>query len=46
MNCNKRMLFTPIQIGSMTVKNRMVVPAMGTNFAKSNGEASEALIHY
>ena len=46
MNCNKRMLFTPIRIGSMEVKNRMVVPAMGTNFAKSNGEASEALIHY
>lgn len=46
MNRNKRMLFTPIKIGSMEVKNRMVVPAMGTNFAKPNGEASEELIRY
>lgn len=46
MSCNKRMLFTPIKIGSMEVKNRLVVPAMGTNFAKPNGEASDELIHY
>ena len=26
-----QVLFTPIQIGSMRVRNRMVVPAMGTN---------------
>lgn len=41
-----KVLFTPIQIGSMRVRNRMVVPAMGTNLAEHNGEAGEALIHY
>lgn len=38
------MMFTPIKIGSMEVKNRFVVPAMGTNLAEHNGEAGEALI--
>ena len=39
-------MFTPIKIGSMEVKNRFVVPAMGTNLAEHNGEAGEALISY
>lgn len=39
-------LFTPIRIGSVTIKNRLVVPAMGTNLAKHNGEASPELIKY
>ena len=39
-------IFTPIKIGSMEVKNRMVVPAMGTNLAEHNGEAGEKLINY
>lgn len=26
-------MFSPIQIGPMTVKNRFVVPPMGNNFA-------------
>lgn len=42
----ERILFTPIQIGSMKVKNRLVVPAMGTNLAEHNGEAGEKLISY
>lgn len=42
---NKKM-FTSIKIGSMEVKNRFVVPAMGTNLAEHNGEAGEALISY
>lgn len=42
----KRMLFTPIKIGSMEVKNRLVVPAMGTNLAEHNGEAGQMLIDY
>ena len=41
-----QVLFTPIQIGSMRVRIRMVVPAIGTNLAEHNGEAGEALIHY
>ena len=28
-------MFSPIQIGPMTVKNRFVVPPMGNNFANS-----------
>ena len=40
------MMFTPIKIGSMEVKNRFVVPAMGTNLAEHNGEAGDALIAY
>lgn len=39
-------MFTPIKIGSMEVKNRFVVPAMGTNLAEHNGEAGDALISY
>lgn len=39
-------MFTPIKIGSMEIKNRFVVPAMGTNLARHNGEAGEALISY
>lgn len=41
-----KMLFRPIKIGSMEVKNRLVVPAMGTNLAEVNHEAGEALINY
>ena len=43
---SKKNLFTPIQIGNVTLKNRLVVPAMGTNLAKHNGEASDELIAY
>lgn len=39
-------MFMPISIGNMEVKNRFVVPAMGTNLAEHNGEAGEALISY
>lgn len=39
-------LFSPIKIGTMEVKNRLVVPAMGTNLAESSHEAGEALIRY
>lgn len=39
-------IFTPVKIGSMEVKNRLVVPAMGTNLAEHNGEAGERLISY
>ena len=33
-------LAEPGQIGAMTVKNRMVLPAMGTNLANPDGTVS------
>lgn len=39
-------MFEPINIGTMDVKNRFVVPAMGTNYAGSNGEVTDTLVEY
>lgn len=39
-------LFEPIKIGSLKLKNRMVVPAMVTNYANHDGTASETFIAY
>lgn len=39
-------LLSPIKIGSMEVKNRFVVPAMGTNYANPDGTISEQFIKY
>lgn len=39
-------LFTPIQIGAVTVPNRFVVPAMGNNYANSDGSFSERSAQY
>lgn len=39
-------MFSPIQIGPMTVKNRFVVPPMGNNFANSDGTWSEQSVAY
>jgi 2,4-dienoyl-CoA reductase-like NADH-dependent reductase (Old Yellow Enzyme family)/thioredoxin reductase len=36
----------PIYIGSMEVKNRFVVPPMGTNFGGPNGEVTDQIIDY
>ena len=38
-------MFSPIQIGPMTVKNRFVVPPMGNNFANTDGTWSMSLLH-
>lgn len=43
---NNPMLLTPIKIGSMEVKNRFVVPPMGTNYANPDGTVSQQLIDY
>ncbi len=40
------MLLSPLKIGKMEVKNRFVVPAMGTNFANPDGTVSQQLIDY
>ena len=39
-------LFQPFKIGKMELKNRLVVPPMGTGFANDDGSVSEQLIKY
>ena len=39
-------LLAPGKIGSMKLKNRFVVPPMGTNLATYNGEVTEEMIAY
>ena len=40
------MLFSPLQIKSMTLKNRVVMSPMGSNFAQSDGQMSPEHIEY
>ena len=39
-------LFSPIKIGRLSLNNRMVIPALTTNFAEENGYVGERLINY
>ena len=39
-------LFTPVRINRMTLKNRIIMPAMASYHAAVNGEATEKLIRY
>ena len=39
-------LFQRGKIGNLTLKNRIVMPAMGTSLAASTGEASDEIIKY
>ncbi len=39
-------LFEPVRIGSMELKNRIVMPPMGTNFASEIGAVTERLVNY
>ncbi|MEG1873435.1 MAG: NADH:flavin oxidoreductase, partial [Ruthenibacterium sp.] len=39
-------LFTPIQIRGMELKNRIIMPAMGTRMASETGEVTPRLITY
>ena len=39
-------MFSPVQIGPMTVKNRFVVPPMGNNFANTDGTWSDQSVAY
>jgi 2,4-dienoyl-CoA reductase-like NADH-dependent reductase (Old Yellow Enzyme family)/thioredoxin reductase len=39
-------LLSPGRIGKMTVRNRMVMPPMGTNYASGDGFVTERLIRY
>jgi 2,4-dienoyl-CoA reductase-like NADH-dependent reductase (Old Yellow Enzyme family) len=39
-------LFSPMKIGKMELKNRIIMPAMGTNLANADGSVSEKLTNY
>ncbi len=39
-------IFTPGRIGKLEVKNRIVLPAMGTNYPSLWGEVNDTLINY
>lgn len=39
-------MFSPIQIGTVTVPNRFVVPPMGNNFANTDGTLSDRSLAY
>ena len=39
-------LFEKGKIGKLTIKNRIVMPPMGTGFAAASGEASEEITRY
>jgi len=43
---NFKHLFKPIKIGNMTLRNRSIVPAMGTNFTTTECVVTEQLIDY
>lgn len=44
--CEYNNLFTPLTIKTMTLKNRVVMMPMGTNFAMESGGISQEHIHY
>lgn len=39
-------LFSPVQLGRLTIPNRFVVPALTTNFAELDGTVGDRLIEY
>lgn len=39
-------MFSPVQIGTVTVPNRFVVPPMGNNFANTDGTLSDRSVAY
>jgi len=39
-------LLEPIKIGPMELRNRIVMPAMGTNYADQNGAVTDRLLNY
>ena len=39
-------LFSPLTINGMTIKNRIIMPPMGTNLASLNGEVTQEQIDY
>lgn len=43
---DNKMLFQPIRIGRMKLKNRMVFPPMNTNYSNENGAPLELMMDY
>lgn len=43
---NYENLFSKGKIGKLEIKNRIVMPAMGTSLATSTGEASDEMIRF
>ena len=39
-------LFEPVTIGEMELRNRLVMPPMGTNFAAEDGSVTQRQINY
>ncbi len=39
-------IFEPTNIGQMQLKNRIVMPPMGTNYAEAGGAVSQRMIDY
>ena len=39
-------IFTPLTVKQMTIKNRIIMPPMGTNYGGQNGEFTEEHINY
>jgi len=46
MGDNVPKLLSPIRIGPMTVRNRVVMPAMNTNYATTDGEVTDRLVEF
>ncbi|MBV1864826.1 MAG: hypothetical protein KUG74_10360 [Rhodobacteraceae bacterium] len=46
MNTDYPHLFSPFELGRLTLANRMVVPALTTNFAEADGSVGDGLINY
>ena len=40
MKSNYQHIFTPLTVKNMTIKNRIVMMPMGTNYGEQNGEMS------
>ena len=43
---NTDSIFSPITINSLTIKNRLVMSSMVTQYAASNGEVTDQMINY
>lgn len=46
MACKDKILFQPITINGLKIKNRFVMPSMGTNFANPDHSVSDKLCGY
>jgi 2,4-dienoyl-CoA reductase-like NADH-dependent reductase (Old Yellow Enzyme family)/thioredoxin reductase len=46
MTARFKKIFEPASIGQMKLKNRTVMPPMGTNYAEANGAVTERMLDY